>query len=181
MKKYIAALSAVVLLALESSSFGVVTFPQAALSLNSFDNGGTVLAVGGAPSSTFFVQIFAGINAGAMFAVDSIGSNPLSSTITGSSGGFDGNYGYVPTAAPDTTGFVQVFAWEGASTFAAATIKGQSAILPQAFGRDAGTPNFPAPTQLVNFGAIQLAVVPEPSTIALGVLGGLGLLLRRRK
>jgi len=49
----------------------------------------------------------------------------------------------------------------------------------QTFTGDVGPANLPA-NNLVNFPGFTLAV-PEPSTIAFGVIGGLALLLRRRK
>jgi hypothetical protein len=79
----------------------------------------------------------------------------------------------------------EIIAWQGGpgSTFNTATIRGQSAVWGQETGlaptgiTDPGTPKL-LQIPLAN---INLAVVPEPSTIALAVLGGLGLLLRRRK
>ncbi len=184
MKKLIAILSVSVLLATASSS-SAATFPQAAVFLNSFDSGFTVRAIGGGVSSAFFVQVLGGVNAGSMFAIDSNGSSPLTSIIAGSAGNFDGNFGYIPTVTANANGAFQVLAWEGGagSTFDTATIRGSSAIFSQATGIDSGPPSTPNPAILAIPGNIQLAlaVVPEPSTIALGVLGGLGLLLRRRK
>ena len=112
--------------------------------------------------------------------------------ITGANGGFDpGEAALVPGVSGGANASFQVLAWEGAanSTFASATIRGSSPVFTQPTG--AHNPLFPnqtvlnssdgTPTGSLLFPSITLAVVPEPSTIALGVLGGLGLLLRRRK
>jgi hypothetical protein len=87
--------------------------------------------------------------------------------------------------APGTTGlrFV-VRAWEGAEGgFDSAGYKGQSAeILPAALGgiNQAGTIFFTPDLGGAN-GLRTFELVPEPSTIALGVLGAAALLYRRRK
>jgi hypothetical protein len=97
-----------------------------------------------------------------------------------------------PTGAPSTgalrvvdgiaggaNAFVQVVAWDVASgaTYAAAGIKGASSIMQVTLGGAGAPPGPPA-----NLTALQsFSLVPEPSTIALGLLGAAALLLRRRK
>jgi hypothetical protein len=86
--------------------------------------------------------------------------------------------------APGTSGlrFV-VRAWQGAANYDAAVIKGQSDPITVAAGLG-GTgpggvflpPDLGGPNGLQSF-----SLVPEPSTIALGVLGAAALLYRRRK
>jgi hypothetical protein len=90
----------------------------------------------------------------------------------------------VPGQPPGTTGvrFV-VRAWQGAS-YDTATERGQSAIITvtQPLG---GTPTGAPPITPPDLGGAQglqsFPVVPEPSTIALGLLGAAALLYRRRK
>ena len=75
----------------------------------------------------------------------------------------------------------QIKAWDVTSSFdgsyANATIRGISDVAQVTLpGDSSGTP--PA---LNTFQSFNLEVVPEPSTVALGVIGGLALLMRRRK
>jgi hypothetical protein len=82
----------------------------------------------------------------------------------------------VPTVAPGQSATVVMRAWEGAS-YDTAVIKGQSnpVTLPALGG---GSP--PLPDALLN-GLTTFTLVPEPSTMALGLLGAAALLYRRRK
>jgi len=68
---------------------------------------------------------------------------------------------------------LHVAAWTDAASFEAATIKGMSG--PHA--TDISTP----PDQPLNVIFQGFTLVPEPSTIALGILGAAALLFRRRK
>jgi len=97
----------------------------------------------------------------------------------------------IPTVAPGANAQVQIKAWAAASgaTFEAASSAGgqigQSAIFTVKTGGDGSPPSLPGtfPATLTSF-AISGGggpVVPEPSILALGALGGLALLLRRRK
>jgi hypothetical protein len=85
------------------------------------------------------------------------------------------------TVLPGASATIQVRAWAVASgaTWEAATIRGQSPLLTIATG-GTGVPAGP-PALMAGLQAFQ--IVPEPSTIALGILGGLGtlFLVRRRK
>jgi len=88
-----------------------------------------------------------------------------------------------------TTGTFQVFAWDGASgqaAYAAAlaawtggSIHGGYSIQVTVPTGGSGTPAGP-PGALTGLQPWAVTV-PEPSTIALGIIGGLALLLRRRK
>jgi len=88
--------------------------------------------------------------------------------------------------APGTSGlnFV-VRAWEGAGTYETATARGESALITVAAGLGGTTqggaiflpPDLGGPNGLQSFAII----VPEPSTIAFGLLGAAALLYRRRK
>jgi len=86
--------------------------------------------------------------------------------------------------APGTAGlrFV-VRAWQGAANWDAAVIRGQSELITVAAGLGGTGPGgvfLPPDLGGVN-GLQSFALVPEPSTIALGVLGAAALLYRRRK
>jgi hypothetical protein len=86
----------------------------------------------------------------------------------------------LPANPGGTTVNLVVRAWEtAAGSYAAATIKGESAVFPQALGGDPGGGGTPTPPTFLQ--APGFTMVPEPSTIAFGVIGGLALLLRRRK
>jgi len=100
----------------------------------------------------------------------------------GAPGFFDGGAATVGVAAGAQV-FVQVRAWNAAAgaTFAAASGVsngriGSSAVLPLTAGGGTVTP-----PNLNGLQRFNLVPVPEPSTIALGILGAGALLLRRRK
>jgi hypothetical protein len=132
--------------------------------------------------SGFMAQLYAGTSADSLQAV----GNPAPFR-TGTGAGY-----WNPTAAPSTealrvvngiaggaNAFVQVVAWDVASgaTYAAAGIKGASPVFQVALGGAGNPPSTPA----VLTGLQSFSLVPEPSTIALGLLGAAALLLRRRK
>lgn len=98
----------------------------------------------------------------------------------GSAGFFLGGVQDAGVAAGTTVSAV-VRAWDTATgaTFDAASIKGESAAWDlDIVGNPAGSPPAP-PAALV--GMQSFSLVPEPSTIALAILGGVALLFRRRK
>jgi hypothetical protein len=109
---------------------------------------------------------------------------------SGGPGFFNGGVVAVPGVALGATATFEVFAWDGASGQAAydvalAAWQGGSihggysnpVTVPTGGG---GTPAGP-PGALTGLNPWFVNVVPEPSTIALGIIGGLALLLRRRK
>jgi MYXO-CTERM domain-containing protein len=99
-----------------------------------------------------------------------------------------------PTEAPGGDGNFQIRAWATAfgatyeEAVAAGGVAGESAIIPSGTALTTGTPP-PTPTSLVAAAnaaglplGFQMTSVPEPSVIALGLLGAGALLaLRRRK
>jgi hypothetical protein len=101
---------------------------------------------------------------------------------TGAAAGYITTTATTVPGAPDGTAlFFQLRAWEAAggtsyeSAFAAGKLAGMSNIVPIT---SAEAPNLPnAPVGLTGFA---LAAIPEPSTLALGMLGAAALLLRRR-
>lgn len=80
--------------------------------------------------------------------------------------------------------FYSIAAWDTTTgaTFDSALHRGNSDPVQITIGGRLanGDPGPPAPA-LNTFATFQLEVVPEPSTVALGIIGGLALLLRRRK
>ena len=124
------------------------------------------------------------------------GNSNSRSALTESSGVFtfvNGNQGFL-NGAPftvtsgvvvgGTAGFYQMRAWTGGSSFDNATGKrGESAITGITFAglTGGGTSLPPTDLNLHPSFAITAVTVPEPATIALGLFGAAGMLIRRRK
>ncbi len=84
--------------------------------------------------------------------------------------------------AGGTSPFIQVRAWDTTTgaTYAAATTKGASTVF--VLGAKLGDPSAnPPTTPPALLGMTSFSLVPEPSVIALALLGGAALLMRRRK
>lgn len=122
--------------------------------------------------------------------VELIGPNgPVTPTGGGSSilslaepGFFDGGFGVVPGVADSAQAALTLRAWRGAATWDVAAERGEVSWT-QATGAwdpTAVPPAAPSGPALA-IPSSPLIVVPEPSTIALGILGGAALLLFRRK
>jgi hypothetical protein len=130
----------------------------------------------------FSVQLYAGPNAGAL--------SPVGTAATFLSGSFAGYFTggtvQIPGFAQGSTPVLQVRAWDNQggtiTSYDSAIIRGASSTFTSpALGDD--TPpidpaTIPVPQGLTSF---SLVVVPEPSIIALGILGAAGIILRRRK
>jgi hypothetical protein len=87
----------------------------------------------------------------------------------------------VPGVPAGSTANIQLRAWFGAASYDAAldTQRGFSNIIPVSLG---GTPAVGAPIpDAVLTGLQGFTIVPEPSTVAFGILGAAALLFRRRK
>lgn len=123
----------------------------------------------------FQAQLYAGPNAGSLAAI----GNPTGFLTGTGAGYFNGGTRTIDTVAPGANAAIEVRAWDTSSgaTFAAASIKGSSPGLSIATGGSGTPPSLPA--NLV--GLQSFSLVPEPSTLALGALGALALLFRRRK
>jgi len=118
-------------------------------------NGGTPVAL--TPATTFRTT-----SAAAMFYVN----EPTSGII-------------VPGVAAGSTANIQLRAWVGAASYETALQRGESNIIPVSLG---GTPAVGAPIpDAVLTGLQGFTIVPEPSTVAFGILGAAALLFRRRK
>ena len=85
----------------------------------------------------------------------------------------------VATVVPGANAFIRMRAWDTTTgaTYEAASVRGESSVFSVATGGAGSPPSLPA--NLVGLTSFNL--VPEPSTIALGVLGAAALLIRRRK
>jgi hypothetical protein len=135
----------------------------------------------------FLAQLYAGADANSLAPVGA-----ALSFRTGAAAGFVSTAGVDATrtipgvATGGTANFLQIRAWDatGGATYDAAVGSGKhfgsSAIFSAANlgGPDAGGGPAHTPANLTNFKGFSL--IPEPSTIALGVLGAAALLLRRR-
>lgn len=124
----------------------------------------------------YMAQLYIGLDAGSLVAVGS----PVALRS-------DGGIGYI-VASAITTAFAggtvvqaQVWAWAGGASYEAATVAiGKSNIIPVTVGDPNGSPPG-VPANLVGLTSIATTVVPEPATLALAGIGGLGLLALRRK
>jgi len=87
----------------------------------------------------------------------------------------------IPGVTPGSAATLQVGAWTGGSSYDAANLlsKGLSTAFTVNTGGAGDPPSLP--TDLTGFTGLTLVQVPEPSTIAFGLLGAGALLLRRRK
>jgi len=135
------------------------------------------------PAST---GVGAGYTAGLFLASDL--NNPLpGGTTTFLTGGGEGYLNAVEATVPgfatgSSTAQFKVRVWETGKTYATSGINGESPTFGTGSlgGPVAGSP--PALPPDANFPTFSLVVVPEPSTIALGVLGlgALGMMRRRK-
>lgn len=101
---------------------------------------------------------------------------------TGAAAGYITTTAVTVAGAPDGTAlFVQLRAWEaaGGASYEAAYGAGKLAGFSNTIQMtSAEAPNLPA--SMVGLQSFALAAIPEPSTLALGMLGAAALLLRRR-
>jgi len=153
-------------------------------------------------NSSLGAVFFDTVGVGGAFADNTVsaqfffGNSNSRSALTESSGVFtfvNGNQGFL-NGAPftvtsgvvvgGTAGFYQMRAWTGGSSFDTATGKrGESAITGITFAglTGGGTSLPPTDLNLHSSFAITSVAVPEPATIALGLFGAAGMLIRRRK
>lgn len=159
---------------------GTVNFanlvPAAGISAPVFDVGG-VTGLG----NTFRAQLYGGASGSAEAALTAQGT-PASFLASGFFSAGPVSVSGVALGAPAT---VQVRAWDGAfATYEAALAAngkvGKSALLNIATTGGVGSPPS-VPADLVGLQSFSLTQVPEPGTLALGVLGAAALFLRRRK
>jgi hypothetical protein len=133
------------------------------------------------------VQVLAGPVGGALAPIkNTSGVDTFPINTAGLDGYFDGGIGVIPgIATAGGQADFQIRAWVGAD-FASASFTGLSAKWTQATtSADLTPPNLPPATiAALNIPAnviVTGAAVPEPTTIALGLLGAAALMIRRRK
>lgn len=154
-------------------NFANVAGPATARTVNApvFHTDGTTRLSG----PGFQAQLYAGPSASALTAV----GNPAPFLTGAGAGYFQGGSRTIPTVAPGAAATVVVRAWDTATgaTWEAAGIKGESGAITVTTGGAGTPPSLPA--NLV--GLQSFSLVPEPSTIALAILGVAALFVRRRK
>jgi hypothetical protein len=166
--------AAAMLAVLGAHAQGTVNFANIGTGVNApfNDVGGAALA-----GANWSVELLAGSSATALNPVVTL-------TPTFSAGYFNGGSQNVGFAG---AGFYQVRVWNTAAgaTYAAAAANATLGRIADS-GALAITPTQPAtppgtPAPLAGLTSLTLTQVPEPSTIALGLLGAAALLIRRRK
>lgn len=167
---------------------------KAVVNLNNWDVDKPIFfkSQGGAipAGTTVYAELLGGTVGGTLAPV--VPTSGGSSVITvDPDGHFDAGVGVVPGLTAAGPADFQLRAWTGATTYSAATPDNQ-AITPVFAGtvnawNDTAVPqplpigttlNLPAANLVIGSGS---PVIPEPSTIALGLLGAGALLIRRRK
>jgi len=173
MKKTIAAIAALMI--------SVTGYSQGTFLFNNRDTGNGIDAkitdaVSGAGISTGFTA--------QMWLINGTSTTPLLPTTTFRTGNAAG---YVtapadPLSVPGVAGganaTLRMVAFNG-SDFNSSTVRGMSAPFTIALGGGGSPPSTPSP--LIGLTSFTVAIVPEPATIALGILGLGALLIRRKK
>jgi len=164
----------------------------AVVNLNNYDVNIPIMyqsAVGAAivtaPAAGTYVQLLGGAAGGAQAPVTI--NSTTDSIINGIEDGgfFDKGVGVIPGLADKAQADLTMRAWVGAATYDAATLKGE-VKWSQATGGWATTSSPPGTPDSITLaipasGILIGPAIPEPSTIALGLLGAAALLIRRRK
>jgi hypothetical protein len=178
MKKILVAMT-LGLIAVSAYAQGTVNFANSGATLIYLPDGVTGLTVGQYTVELLYSST-APADIGSMTPVANTGIAPVAGRFLG------GTYTTPVSTAPGGVAWFAVQAWQNTfASYAAAVagggIAGVSSIFQITTG-GAGSPAGPATalTQAGGFTGFTTAV-PEPSTIALGVLGAAALLLRRRK
>lgn len=152
-------------------------FADGAVNLTTWDSGKPIfyLTDGSlAGGADFYAEVLSGgaaivsttPGAGSKFSIDPDGN-------------FDAGFGLATGVDPLGTTTLTLRAWKGAATYAEAAAKGEVSWS-QAVGDNPAAPTLPNAVAL-NVPSSVIIQVPEPSTIALGMLGAAALLIRRRK
>lgn len=139
--------------------------------------------------STFFGQIYAGANSGSLVAIGTAKQfGTVGGTVNALANGFiiDNIISSGTSAVtPGTVAVYQLRAWKGAADYDTALVTvgakvGASAVTSITVQ---GPPSLTTPPNTSLHAGFQLSTVavPEPATIALGLFGAAGLLIRRRK
>jgi hypothetical protein len=124
----------------------------------------------------FMAELYGGADAASLLPVGS--ATPFLV-----SGFFNGGATSVGTVQPGATGSFQVRAWDVSTGtgWDDATVRGESTVFQVATGGSGAPASPPAGLAGLTSFSLSAAVVPEPTTVALGLIGAAALLLRRRK
>lgn len=175
---------------------GVVGFAQGTVN---FSNTGSAIGGTGAPvtdvdgttrlaGTGFLAQLYAGPDAASLVAVPGVAvfrTGAGAGFVNAVYGTFTDSSRAVGNVAPGANATIVMRAWDAAAgaTYEAALGAGgkvgSSTPFTVALGGAGSPPSLPA--NLVGLTSFSLSVIPEPSTIALGLLGLAALALRRRK
>lgn len=129
-------------------------------------------------------QLLAGPNAASIVPIVASITPFRTGSVTGY---FNGGSVAVATVAPGAVATVQIRAWDtqAGATYDSAVASGYGFGTSKVFTVTTGGAGDPpgVPGNMLNLGTdgFSLAAVPEPSVVALGLLGAVGLLIRRRK
>lgn len=163
MKKIV--LSALCALAtLSAAAQGTVNFANVGGGVNA-----PVTGPGGPLAAGFTAQLFAGPSADSLAAVGAP-ANFLANGL------FSGGVRTIDSVAPGGTAFIRVDVTNGDGS-----LTGSSNVFSVTTGGAGTPPGPPASLQGLTAFSVGGPAIPEPSTVALAVLGGAALLLRRRK
>jgi hypothetical protein len=139
--------------------------------------------------SSFLGQIYAGADAGSLVAIGSaLQFGTVGGSVNSAANGFIINNiisSGTSAIAPGTAAVYQLRAWKGAATYEAALVTVGAKVGSSASTSITvqGPPSLTTPPNTSLHAGFQLSTVavPEPATIALGLFGAAGLLIRRRK
>jgi len=178
MKNTIAILASLVVLGAASSQAAVL----GVVNYNNWDSF-TVLGYQGTAVdlTKTFVQLEYSVAGSTGLAKTESGATTVAVDTAG--GYFDAGTAYLSEAAAGATVDFKLYVWTGADSFGAAQYR-DSVTWSQTVGswkNDAQPPATPDNVALNIPRQLELQQVPEPSTIALGLLGAGALLIRRRK
>jgi len=186
--KKLALLATITLMGVSATCFSQV----ATVNLNNFDSNNAIMymatpnspAVAAPLNLNINVELLGGPSATQLQPVTPSGGGSAVIPLSAVAGFFDGGVGVVPGVTAGATATFQLLAFVGTNP-SAASGGGVSATWTEATGtwNNAAVPPAPATGPVLNVPTgitVGAAGIPEPSTIALGLLG-LGALLIRRK
>lgn len=182
MKKVLSVLAALAVIGGTASCFGA-----AAVELNNYNTLGGAgqpvfyLTAGSKAGDGCYIQFYGGADANSLAPLVSTGGGNGVFSLAGDPGFFDGGIGNIAGLADGATATFVAHAWKGDGTpgaWATATQGTAEATWTQPTGANT-PPNLPSPAVL-NIPSMTI-VVPEPTTLALGLIGAAGLLFFRRK
>jgi hypothetical protein len=180
MNKSIAILASLVVIGSAASSMAAVV---GVVNLSSYDSGYAIVGVGGTAvdAANTYVSLQYQVGGGAWETVSVSATGATQWSPDDSSGYFDQSTGVLGTDAASTTVNFKLTAWTGSSSSPTASATATWSQTTGSWDNAANPPATPDSVVLQIPGTIQLVATPEPSTIALGLLGAGALLIRRRK